>query len=37
MKILIVEDDKILSETIKQVLQEDYETYQEYVMEKVVY
>ena len=30
MKILIVEDDKILSETIKQVLQEDYETYQEY-------
>lgn len=30
MKILIVEDDKILSETIKQVLQEDYETNQEY-------
>lgn len=30
MKILIIEDDKILSETIKQVIQDEYEVSQEY-------
>ncbi len=30
MKILIVEDDKVLSETIKQIIQDDYEVHQEY-------